>query len=68
MEMTRIAEQLGYFFEARAFATLAVATNPERADLQAMLDRIEQRQTAVAEPGQTLAQLLARDLDAATPR
>ena len=68
MEMTRIAEQLGYFFEARAFATLSVATNPERADCRAMLDRIEQRQDAIAEPGRTLAHLLARDLDAAAPR
>ena len=66
MEMTRIAEQLGCFFEARAFATLAVATNPERADFRAILDRIEQHQTTIAEPGRTLAQVLTRDLDAAT--
>ena len=67
MEMTRIAEQLGCFFEARAFATLAVATDPDRDDFRAILARIEQRQTTIAEPGRTLAQLLARELDAAAP-
>jgi thioredoxin-like negative regulator of GroEL len=67
MEMTRIAEQLGRFFEARAFATLAVATDPDRDDFRAILARIEQRQTMIAEPGRTLAQLLARELDATAP-
>jgi enediyne biosynthesis protein E4 len=66
MEMTGIAEQLGYFFEARAFATLVVATDPDRDDFRAILARIEQHQTTIAEPGRTLAQLLARELDAAT--
>ena len=59
VEMTGIAEQLGCFFEARAFATLAVATDPDRDDLRAILARIEQRQTTIAEPGRTLAQLLS---------
>jgi enediyne biosynthesis protein E4 len=59
MEMTRIAEQLGWFFEARAFATLAVATNLDRDGSRAILARIEQRQTAIAEPGRTLAQRLS---------
>ena len=67
MEMTKIAEQLGCFFEARAFATLAVATNPERVEFRAILERIEQHQTTIAEPGRTLAQVLTRELDAVTP-
>jgi enediyne biosynthesis protein E4 len=65
MEMTRIADQLGRYFEARAFATLAVATDPNRDDFRTILARIEQRQITIAEPGRTLAQLLARELDAA---
>jgi enediyne biosynthesis protein E4 len=69
MEMTRIAEHLGRFFEARAFATLAVATDPDRDDFRAILARIEQHQTTIAAPGRTLAQLLARGFDAAaTPQ
>ena len=67
MEMTRIAEQLGRSFEARAFATLAVARDPDREDFRAILARIEQRQTPIAERGRTLAQLLARELGPAAP-
>jgi len=67
MEMSRIAEQLGRFFESRAFATLAVATDPDRVDLRGILARIEQRQITIDEPGRTLAQRLTRELDAAVP-
>jgi hypothetical protein len=60
-----MAEQLGRFFEAKAFGSLAVATEPARDDLRAALARLEHRGTAVAEPGRTLAEVLAPELDAA---
>jgi thioredoxin-like negative regulator of GroEL len=62
--MGRLAERLGRFFEARAFLSLAVATKPNRDDLRAALARLDHRSTAVGEPGQTLADLLAPELDA----
>ena len=50
----------------------AVAMQPiglvdNRDDFRAILSRLEQRQTTIAEPGRTFAQLLARELDAAAP-
>jgi enediyne biosynthesis protein E4 len=40
VEMARLAEKLGRTFEARAFLTLAVGENPDRADLQQDLERL----------------------------
>jgi hypothetical protein len=39
-ELAGIAERLGRRFEARAFLTLAVAAEPDRADLRAALERL----------------------------
>jgi thioredoxin-like negative regulator of GroEL len=63
-EMARVAEQLGRLFEAKAFASLAVATGMGRDDLPVGLARLEHRGTTVAEPGRTLADVLASELDA----
>jgi len=64
-EMARLAEQLGHFFEAKAFWAVALAAEPAREDLRAALARWERRATPVTEPGQTLAEVLALELDAA---
>jgi enediyne biosynthesis protein E4 len=58
-ETARLAEQLGRFFEAKAFWTVALAADPDRKDLHSALARWEQRPTPLAEPGQTLAEVLA---------
>ena len=58
-EMARLAEQLGRFFEARAFWTVALAANPDREDFRAALARWDPGATPVAEPGKTLAEVLA---------
>jgi enediyne biosynthesis protein E4 len=63
-EMARLAERLGRLFEAKAFLSLAVATKPNRGDLRAALARLEHRGTAIGEPGQSLADVLAPVLDA----
>jgi enediyne biosynthesis protein E4 len=59
-EMARLAEQLGYRFEARGFLTWAVAVDPDRDDLRRDLARLNQRAGTVGKPGQTLADLLNR--------
>lgn len=64
-EMAGLAEQLGHSFEAKAFLAVALAAEPAREDLRAALSRWERRSTPVAEPGQTLAEVLALELDAA---
>jgi enediyne biosynthesis protein E4 len=67
-ELARIAERLGQSFEARAFLTVAVAVDPDRADLRAELDRLNrsdrQRDSASAEPGRSLADALGPELAA----
>ncbi len=68
-EMARLAEQLGHFFEAKAFWAVALAADPAREDLRAALARWGRPATPVVEPGQTLAEVLALELDAtAGPR
>jgi thioredoxin-like negative regulator of GroEL len=68
-ELARLAEQLGRSFQARAFWTVAVAAEPDRADVRAALARWQPRPTPVAGPGQTLAEVLALELQAtAAPR
>jgi enediyne biosynthesis protein E4 len=61
-EMARLAEQLGQRFEAKAFLTLAVAIDRDRADLRRDLDRLNQRAGTIEGPGHTLADLLAPEL------
>ena len=71
-ELARVAEQLGRPFQARAFQTVAVAADPDRAELRADLDRLtrsdRERSPAAMEPGRTLAQVLARELDSDDPQ
>ncbi len=64
-EMARMAEQLGHVFEARAFLRVALTSKPDRDDFRKSLARLEHRATTVAQPGRTLADLLAPELDAA---
>jgi predicted Zn-dependent protease len=67
-ELARIAERLGRLFEARAFLTVAVAADPDRADLRAELDRLSRpdrrRDAAPAGPGRSLADALGPELAA----
>jgi predicted Zn-dependent protease len=61
-ELARIAGRLGRSFEARAFLTVAVAADPDRADLRAELDRLIQsdrrRDAAREASGRSLADAL----------
>jgi tetratricopeptide (TPR) repeat protein len=61
-EMARLAEQLGQQFEARAFLTLAVAVEPDRADIRDDLDRLNQHANSSKAPGRTVAEQLATEL------
>ncbi len=63
-ELARLAEQLGHWFEARVFLTLAAEMEPTRGDLRKELVRLDRRDVVEAEPGRTLAELLATELDA----
>jgi enediyne biosynthesis protein E4 len=62
VEMARMAEQLGRAFEAQAFLTLAIAENPDRADLTRALERLMQGGLRAAPPGQSLADAVAYEL------
>jgi tetratricopeptide (TPR) repeat protein len=66
VEMARLAEKLGRTFEARAFLTLAVAENPDRADLQQALERLIRSRSPGAPPAETLAQAVANELASLT--
>jgi tetratricopeptide (TPR) repeat protein len=55
-ELARIAERLGSPFEARAFLTVAVAVDPDRADLRTELDRLVRSERSTA-PGSRQALL-----------
>jgi tetratricopeptide (TPR) repeat protein len=63
-EMARLAEQLGRWFEARVFLTIAALVEPNRRDFLGELARLDRRDVVDAQPGITLAELLARELDA----
>jgi thioredoxin-like negative regulator of GroEL len=62
-EMARLAEQLGFRFEARAFLTIALAAAPGDAGLRRDLDRLVQSNQTLLAPARTLADLLAPRLD-----
>ena len=64
-EMARLAEQLGRVFEAKVFWSIALRQEPSHSDLQNILTRLRQPEKSPGEPGQSLAELLARDLDLA---
>jgi enediyne biosynthesis protein E4 len=62
VEMARMAEQLGRTFEAQAFLTLAIAENPDRADLSRALGRLMQGRVRAAQSGQSLADAVTYEL------
>jgi enediyne biosynthesis protein E4 len=62
-EMARLAEQLGQWFEAKAFLTVAIAADPDRVDLPRDLARLHDRSDTVGGSGRALAQLVAPELD-----
>jgi hypothetical protein len=62
VEMARLAAKLGRTFEARALLALAVAENPDQADLQQALDRLIRSRSPGAPPADTLAQAVANEL------
>jgi tetratricopeptide (TPR) repeat protein len=64
VEMARLAARLGRRFVARAFLTLALEARPERNDLRGELARLKERDRAETSPAGTLADMLARRLDA----
>jgi enediyne biosynthesis protein E4 len=64
-EMASLAERLGHQFEAKVFLTIAIATNPEHGQLRDQLVRSSQDVSTTQSPGGTLADLLAKELDAA---
>jgi thioredoxin-like negative regulator of GroEL len=62
-EMARVAEQLGYRFEAKAFLTIALAARPYRDYFRRELARLAQSNEMPAGPARTLDDLLAPHLD-----
>jgi tetratricopeptide (TPR) repeat protein len=64
-EMAHLAEQLGRRFEARAYLTVAIAADPDRDDLRRDRDRLNRLDRSRQEPGRTLADVLAAELDGA---
>jgi enediyne biosynthesis protein E4 len=63
-EMARVAEQLGRWFEARVFIAVAVAEEPDRADLRSHLARLNHSLDTSAGRGRSLAEMLAPELGA----
>jgi thioredoxin-like negative regulator of GroEL len=61
VEMAHLAEQLGQWFEAKAFLTLAIDNDSDRDDLRRDLDRLKGLANVIAGPGRTLADLLASE-------
>jgi enediyne biosynthesis protein E4 len=66
-EMASLAQELGCWFEARAFLTLALAVNPDRSDLRGDLGFLKRRSDVTSELGRTLAGVLSSDLDVVLP-
>jgi len=64
-EMASLAERLGRRFEAKVFLTIAIATEPEHHQLRDQLVRSSQDVSTTQSTGGTLADLLAKELDAA---
>ncbi len=64
VELSRLSEQLGRWFEARIFLSLASLVEPTRVEFAAELARLHRREVIDAPPGGTLAEVLAREPDA----
>jgi enediyne biosynthesis protein E4 len=56
--MAALAEQLGHWFEAKVFASVALAADPAQDELKAMLARLNSRDSSGVAPGATLAAAL----------
>ena len=67
-EMARLAERLGFPFEARAYLTVAIGVEPGREDLRRELESLELRARAAELRRGTLADEVAREFDAAGSR
>jgi enediyne biosynthesis protein E4 len=63
LELARLAEQLGRWFEARVFLTLTAEIEPTRGGVRETLAGLDRRDVVEARPGCTLAELLATELD-----
>jgi tetratricopeptide (TPR) repeat protein len=63
-DMAGLAAQLGRWFEARVFLTIAALVEPNRGHYQEELACLNRRDVVAVQPGITLAELLARELDA----
>src|SRR5262249_5102322 len=57
-EMARLAAQLGRWFEARAFLTVATAADPAREDLRRDLARLNRQARTLPAKGRTLADVI----------
>ncbi len=66
--MAVLAEQLGHWFEAKVFASVALATEPGADDLQALLARVESRGKSVASSELTLAAALGSEPGVSVPK
>ena len=64
-EMARLAEQLGRWFEARVFLTVALAMDPLRDELRRDLERVARRAELEDRAGRRLFEEMADDLGAA---
>jgi tetratricopeptide (TPR) repeat protein len=60
-ELARLAAELGRWFEARVFLTIAAMVHPARGDPRAELTRLEHRQKLDTPQGLSLADVLATD-------
>jgi tetratricopeptide (TPR) repeat protein len=63
-EMALVGEQLGRWFEARAFLTLALDEAPERAELRSQSERLSRRVETIEGPARNLSEVLASELGA----
>jgi len=64
-EMTSLAEQLGHRFEAKVFLTITSAAEPKHRQLRDQIVGSSQDVATTHSPAATLADLLAKELDAA---
>jgi enediyne biosynthesis protein E4 len=66
-EMGRLAIQLGRWFEAKVWLTVAITEEPNRADLRSELGQLNSRAQSIPGPGRTLEEMLAPALEADAP-
>jgi tetratricopeptide (TPR) repeat protein len=62
VEMARLAEQLGRWFEANVFLAVAILVEGNRSDLMRDLERIRQQRLKTGRDNRTLAEVLATEL------